>query len=319
MQQPDIPLNEKKRLATLKSLDVLDTPTEERFDRVTRMAKRMFNVPIALVTLVDENRQWFKSFIGIDIREAPREVSFCGHAILEDEVLIIMSASEDQRFADNPMVLDLPKVEFYAGCPLVVNGYRLGTLCIADHHTRTFDREDIQALKDLASTVELELSALQMATHDGLTGILNRRGFISLAQNSLNLSVRNEFPMTLVYLDLDNFKLINDNFGHAIGDMVLSSFATLLNNTFRESDVIARLAGDEFVLLLNSTSKNQAEKVIQTFMLSVSEFYQQQKAQLDISFSSGIVEFEHLKHASIEALLADADQKMYASKHRKKL
>jgi len=317
MKQPDIPLDEKKRLETLKSLHVLDTPSEERFDRVTRMAKRMFNVPIASVTLIDENRQWFKSCIGLDVREASRKLSFCGHAILEYEVLVIPSASEDQRFSDNPMVVDIPKVEFYAGCPLVVNGYRLGTLCIADHQARVFDSEDIQALKDLASTVELELSALQMATHDELTAILNRRGFISVAQNSLNLSVRNKFPMTLVYLDLDKFKFINDTFGHAIGDMVLSTFASLLNKTFRESDVIARLAGDEFVLLLNSTAKNEAEKVIQQFRLSTSEYYQQKKAELDVSFSFGIVEFEYAKHDSIETLLADADKLMYVNKHGK--
>ena len=215
MKQADIPLNEKERIKTLKSLDVLDTLAEERFDRITRMAKRMFNVPIALVSLVDENRQWFKSCVGLVIQEASRDISFCGHAILDDDVFIISAASKDKRFVDNPMVIEEPHVEFYAGCPLIINGYRLGTLCIVDHIARSFDSEDIAALKDLATTVELELSAIQIATHDELTGILNRRGFLSIAQNTLSLSIRNNFPVTLAYLDLDKFKAINDNFGHA--------------------------------------------------------------------------------------------------------
>ncbi|WP_413693619.1 GAF domain-containing protein [Psychromonas sp. KJ10-2] len=177
MKNPDIPSNEKQRLAMLKSLEVLDTLAEERFDRITRLAKRLFDVPIALVTLIDENRQWFKSCIGLDINEWPRETSFCGHAILGDEILVIPAASKDLRFYDNPLVIDEPKVEFYAGCPLVINGYRLGTICIADHYAREFSKDDCDALKDLAKTVEFELSAVQLATQDDLTGLLNRRGF----------------------------------------------------------------------------------------------------------------------------------------------
>ncbi|WP_435235102.1 sensor domain-containing diguanylate cyclase [Psychromonas sp. PT13] len=315
MKPADIPENEAKRLETLKSLDVLDTPAEERFDRITRMAERMFNVPIALVTLVDENRQWFKSCLGLTFNEAPREISFCGHAILDDDVFIIYAASKDERFADNPMVTGEPYVEFYAGCPLIVNGYRLGTLCIVDHVTRTFNSDDIAALKDLAATVEIELSALQLATHDDLTGILNRRGFISLANNTLNLSLRNTFPVVLVYLDVDKFKAINDRFGHATGDFVLTSFANLLSASLRESDIIARLGGDEFIILLSSISLKEAKAVIDEFQNALNSYLKSKQPDLAVSFSSGIVEFDHNKHATIEAFLCDADTKMYSNKH----
>lgn len=110
MERPKFPDNEKDRLRVLKSLDILDTHEEERFDRLTRMAKRMFNVPIAIVSLIDENRQWFKSCIGLSIKETSRETSFCGHVILEDEVVIIPDARIDKRFSDNPLVIKEPHV-----------------------------------------------------------------------------------------------------------------------------------------------------------------------------------------------------------------
>ncbi|MDN2663567.1 sensor domain-containing diguanylate cyclase [Psychromonas sp. 14N.309.X.WAT.B.A12] len=316
MNKPDIPSNEKQRLAMLRSLEVLDTLAEERFDRITRLAKRLFDVPIALVSLIDENRQWFKSCIGLDVNESPRETSFCGHAILGDDVFVIPAASEDLRFYDSPLVVDEPKVEFYAGCPLAINGFRLGTMCIADHQAREFSKEDCDILKDLAKTVELELSAMQMATHDDLTGLLNRRGFLSLAQNSLNLCNRNELPASLAYLDLDRFKAINDNFGHAVGDQVINIFAKLLGDTFRSSDVIGRLGGDEFVVLFSNTDADNAEQLMSTLAMSLKVELDNNNVDLDVCFSFGITEYEVEKHRDIQALLSDADKAMYKFKHK---
>lgn len=318
MKEPDIPCNEKHRLDMLKSLAVLDSQPEERFDRLTRMAKRMFDVPIALVSLVDENRQWFKSCVGLSASETSREISFCGHAILDDEVFIVPDARQDSRFSDNPLVLDAPNIQFYAGCPLIVGGHRLGTLCLIDQVPRNFKNDDIVALKDLASTVELELSAMQLATHDELTGVLNRRGFLSLAHNSLNLSLRNQFPVTLVYLDLDKFKIINDNFGHSVGDRILISFVELLNTAFRESDIVARFGGDEFVVLLNSTSQKEAENVIDKFKATLLKHNQESNEQYDILFSCGVVQFNSEVHINIESLLSAGDKVMYECKHAKK-
>lgn len=318
MKKPDIPLNEQARLETLRSLEVLDTLPEERFNRVTRMAKRMFRVPIALVSLVDENRQWFKSCIGLSASETSREVSFCGHAILDTGVFIIPNACEDSRFADNPLVLNDPNIRFYAGCPLEVNGYRLGTLCIIDQSPRSFDKEDVEALKDLASMVERELAAVQLATLDELTDISNRRGFMALAQHSLNLCIRQKFPVVLVFMDLDEFKPINDKFGHAEGDAALIAFARLMKNAFRDSDLFARLGGDEFVTLLSSTSKKQAEEVIERFSHSLNNYNQEAKRGYDVSFSYGIVELNLEQHSTIEELLADGDSLMYELKKSKK-
>lgn len=314
MKRPDIPQDEPIRLETLRSLNVLDTLPEERFDRLTRLAKRMFGVPIALVSLVDENRQWFKSCIGLGASETSRDISFCGHAILGNEVFITPNAKEDQRFADNPLVMGDPNIRFYAGCPLALNGQKLGTLCIIDQKPRHFEKEDIEALKDLASMAERELEAVQLAALDELTNISNRRGFIVLAQHSLKLCARQNIPAALVFLDLDKFKSINDRFGHAEGDRALVAFASQMKRSFRDSDLFARLGGDEFVVLLSNTAKQQAEEVIQRFNRSLTKYNQEADRGYDIAFSYGVVEFSAEKRVAIEELLANGDSMMYEAK-----
>lgn len=155
---PSKPPDENARLEVLRALNILDTPPEERFDRLTRLARRVFNVPISTVTMVDSNRQWFKSCGGVDVRETPREISFCAHAILYDDMLIVENATKDERFKENPLVTERPKIRFYAGCPLVVGGYRIGTMCVIDMKARVFTDEDRQLLADLARLAERELA-----------------------------------------------------------------------------------------------------------------------------------------------------------------
>jgi diguanylate cyclase (GGDEF)-like protein len=318
LKKPDITQDEQARLETLRSLSILDTPPEERFDRLTRMAKRLFGVPIALVSLVDENRQWFKSCFGLSVSETSRDVSFCGHAILGNDLFIIPDAIEDERFSDNPLVLNDPFIRFYAGCPLSApNGRKLGTLCIIDRQPRSFGKEDLEALKDLASMVERELSAVQLATLDELTNISNRRGFMMLAQHSLHLCVRENISASMVLMDLDEFKTINDTFGHAEGDQALIFFAEQMKAVCRDADVFARLGGDEFSMLLFNTSKEHAENIVTRLRQSVEKYNQEAKRGYDIMFSHGIVEFNPEKQYTIEAMLADGDSLMYALKKSK--
>lgn len=315
MEQPGIPDNESSRLATLKSLKVLDTPAEERFDRVTRMAKRMFGVPIALVSLVDANRQWFKSAQGLSASETPRNVSFCGHAILGDGIFLIRDALADRRFADNPLVTGPPHVRFYVGCPLRArDGSKVGTLCLIDTVARDFDEEDALALLDLAAMVEDELSAFQTSTTDDLTQISNRRGFMQLAEYGLNFCVRNQAPAALAFIDLDRFKPINDQFGHAEGDLALVAFAEVMQASFRATDLFARLGGDEFVVLLTGAGKNDAEQVLQKFSNLLDDYNARAGRGYNLEFSAGVVEFDPAAPHSVDELLAGGDAQMYAIK-----
>src|SRR5688572_17711694 len=138
-----LPPDETERLAALYELNILDTKPEERFDRVTRLATLLFDVPIAYVSLIDSNRQWFKSSCGLSSSETPREISFCSHAILNDEPLIIRDALNDTRFCDSPLVLSDPFIRFYAGCPLTsASGHKVATLCVADRSPREFHAQE---------------------------------------------------------------------------------------------------------------------------------------------------------------------------------
>ncbi len=317
MEKPALPENETERLRTLRSLNILDTLPEERFDRLTRMAKRLFNVPIALVSLVDENRQWFKSSQGLDATETGRDISFCGHSILGNQIFIIQDASKDERFADNPLVVDNPNIRFYAGCPLKTRNANMGTLCIIDEKPRDFVEDDLQALADLAAMVEQELEAVQLATLDELTKISNRRGFKVLAQHSLNLCLRQKHPASLIYIDLNQFKPINDTFGHAEGDRALMAFADLLKATFRNSDIIARLGGDEFVVLLTNTSQKNALEKVGQFSGLLEKNNREKNRGYDLSFSYGIVELDPNRHQSVDELLSDGDAMMYSEKKKR--
>jgi diguanylate cyclase (GGDEF)-like protein len=315
---PPIPPDEENRLRVLHSLNILDTPVEERFDRITRLAKRMFNVPLSVVGLIDEDRQWMKSTAGIDVKEAPRELTFCGHAILGDEMLIISDATQDERVFDHPAVVGEPYVRFYAGVPLrVVDGSKMGTLCIADFKPRSFNTEDYQALKDLGELVESELVAVQLATLDELTNISNRRGFILLAQKSLNLCARQKISASLIFIDLDNFKEINDTFGHAGGDNVLVGFAEQLKIIFRDSDVLARLGGDEFAILLAGTASEKAFETIERLRQSSASFFAEKYPGYTVSFSAGVKTVDFDQDFSVENLLSHADVLMYQNKSKK--
>lgn len=314
MKKPGIPTNEQSRLNTLRSYSILDTPPQDEFDRFTRLAKKLFNVPIAVISLVDENRQWFKSCIGLPVNETSRDISFCGHAILGTDPFIIPNAIEDTRFSDNPLVLDDPHIRFYAGCPLSAhNGDKLGTLCIIDRKPRTLGHSEIEALADLAAMVELQLSTEQMATMDELTNTLNRRGFGQMAQHSLSLCIREKMPATLIFIDLNNFKTINDTYGHAEGDNALVLFSEQLINTFRDSDIIGRLGGDEFVVLLTN-NKQFTENSINRLSQLVRRANKSANKDYNISFAYGIVEFDSSKHQTVTDLLIEGDKLMYEQK-----
>lgn len=191
MRTPHIPENEAERQRALEQTGLLNGSAEARFDRITRLAQRVFSVPIALVSLIDQDRQWFKSSQGLDALETPRDISFCGHTILSSTPLIVEDALKDAYFADNPLVTGGPKIRFYAGVPLHTgSGHRIGTLCLIDTKPRTFDGEQIGVLRDLATTVEelIQADTVNQKFRSGLESTRNE--LASLVSNMPGVAYR---------------------------------------------------------------------------------------------------------------------------------
>jgi GAF domain-containing protein len=167
MQAASHPADEADRLAALYALLILDTPPEQRFDKIADFAASEFDVPIVLITLLDTERQWFKARFGLDACETGRDISFCGHAILQPDIMVVNDALEDERFADNPLVTGEPHIRFYAGAPLqMASGQRLGTLCLIDRRPRTLDQLDLGILATLRDLVVMELAGTGVEEHD---------------------------------------------------------------------------------------------------------------------------------------------------------
>lgn len=315
MIPPAQPADEATRLADLHALAVLDTPAEERFDRLTRIARILFDAPMAMVSLVDAGRQWVKSGSGFPLRETSRETSFCGHAILSDEVMLVPDATKDPRFHDNPLVTGEPHVRFYVGRPLRVAGRsKVGTLCLMDSKPRQFSDHERLLLEDLASMAEQELTAVSMATTDHLTGLLNRQGFELLASQSLRVCQRMKRPASLLFFDMDRFKQINDQFGHEEGDRALKTFASLLTKSFRGSDLIARLGGDEFVALLIDSPAGGLSEALNRFRQRLAEEGGHDGPPYELRCSIGHSEYDPASEPALAALMAEADRQMYEDK-----
>lgn len=317
MKEPQIPLDETVRLKSLHSLRILDSVPEERFDRITRMAQRIFDADICLVSFVDSGRQWFKSKQGLDACETPRNISFCGHAILDEKAFVIEDTLNDQRFVDNPLVTDEPRIRFYAGYPVhAPNGERIGTLCLIDPKPRNFSPKDEQTLKDFAALVDDELASTSKVHVDELTGIANRRGFTTVAEHLLPLCARNNLNVELLFFDLDGFKRLNDEFGHEAGDQALRFFAKTLLKSFRSADVVARMGGDEFVVMM-AGEKIFSKRSLESMQKHIDAA--QTKLASQLKWSVGAIQFDKARHASVDELLADADKEMYADKLQRTL
>lgn len=261
----NLPHNEKDRLKTLHSFDVLDTPRSDRFDRLTRTASHFFQTPIALVSIVDENRQWFKSACGLDATETDRDSAFCAHAILNDEVMVVLDATQDPRFADNPLVTDEPHIRFYAGAPLrSPDGMNLGTFCIIDYEPRPeLSDKDQQALQDLAAAAMDQL-VIEKTLGDKI-GIVsnNNEDDVLVSMSNVYGTFVKQSPTPLIMLDnqmrvmaeSDRWRQLwkshPDN-NHYLLDL-RSAYPTLPERWFREIERCAKAgalsAGEELIEL----------------------------------------------------------------------
>lgn len=453
-------LNEEARLAALYELELLDTPDEPVFDRVTRLVTQLLKVPMAKVSLIDAEREWLKSQVGVEAREMPRGVAFCAYTVMALEPLIIEDARQDPRFADNPMVTVPEGVRFYAGIPLCTSdGLVMGALCAMDTQPRVLSESEMGALHDLAAIVtdeirlrerlaqerkkaqayqqalnklhrsmenqierrtnelnlviesaydayisidgqdmildwnraaelmfgwprkaalarpitqlifpdglpigndsaaitfiarrcdgaelpveirvktlmidgrerrslfihditerqQLERLHNQQAREDVLTRLPNRRAFDERLPEAMARTRRGKHPLAVLFMDLDGFKTINDTHGHAMGDEILRAIANRLASAVRETDYVARWAGDEFVLLLEGSDVGAIEYLANKFVQVVEEpVMVGNDAPLKVSASIGVALYFAASEETTNELLKRADVAMYNAKH----
>jgi diguanylate cyclase (GGDEF)-like protein/PAS domain S-box-containing protein len=458
MKAPTPPY-ETERLEALRNLEILDTPAEVSLDRITRLVARVLDVPIALVSLVDEDRQWFKSRQGLDAPETPREMAFCAHAILQTTPLVVPDAAEDDRFRDNQLVTGAPHIRFYAGVPIRTSkGFAVGTLCAIDERPRQLTQEEIDTLRDLADIVsrevqlrenlmlarrqrnrsdalfraseagyrsmfelasvgialvapdggwinvnralceilgytagELELLTFQDITHpddlnsdmellqqlidsridhyqlekryirkggesvwvnlsvtkklssegdleyfisiiqniqarkeleqearhDALTGLYNRRALDALLPIAQARADRSTLQMALMFLDLDGFKAVNDTYGHDAGDDLLKTISVRLQSCVRRTDSLIRLAGDEFIVILEGIvpGADEAREVAKKLLAAISEPIIIKGDVIRSNASVGFAMYEPGSGKAPDELMREADRWMYKAKH----
>ncbi len=319
MQGSALPREEGARRAERRAPAPLETSTDERFERFTRIAQRVFQVPIALIQLSDADRRWCSPRRGHGVEALPSGIAFCEYALAPGEPLVVEDAREDARFRSDPLVTADPGYRFCAAWPLVSRGgSRIGTLCLLDARPRGFSDEDRTLLRDLGQLLEEELATLQLATQDTLTGLSNRRGFEAVVQKLLAVCDRSGTPVSLLYFDLDGFKLINDFHGHKEGDRALCEFSGLLNRVFRASDVVARLGGDEFCVVLTGTGAKDLQSAVDRFAQAVAEHNAQPGRRYRLAYSAGVFTRDAARHRSLSALLEEADRRMYEQKRTRK-
>ena len=342
-----VPENETSRLKALQEYKVMDTLPEQAYDNFTRLASIICNTPIALITLLDEDRQWFKSRFGLERSEFPREDAICNYTILTpDDILIVNDAEQDIRFVDNPLVTSDPKVRFYTGVPLVTSsGEALGTICVFDHKPRGITQEQMEALRVLSNEVmgqfelrrsistleqsvlkheeyidrlqeyqrELEKTRADLESQsltDPLTGVHNRRSFDIRFEEEFLRAKRYKVACSLILLDVDHFKQYNDTFGHALGDEALKAVAALLKADVRIHDLVARYGGEEFAVILPNTDIKGAMVMGERFRRSIQRAVWKHKP---LTISVGVASLHEGVQMPMD-LLTESDTNLYKAK-----
>lgn len=328
-----MPADEDRRQQALEEMAVLDTPAEHYLDTLVQLTQDLEQVDTVLISLIDRDRQWFKARVGLDAAETPRDISFCGHAILGTQALVVADACQDPRFADNPLVLGPPFIRFYAGQPLhASNGQPIGTLCMLDPHPRQLSDTELARFRQLATLAEgyLQLHALtqrnqdlrqavdreqRRALLDPLTQLWNRAALRRFHEREARLAREQGVRLAVIFADLDHFKRINDTLGHAAGDSVLCECARRLRGVLRPDDLLVRQGGEEFVALLRVQDDRELQQIAERMRTAIGgQPMQAAQATLTVTLSLGC----SLAGAeeSLEQTLARADAALYEAKQQ---
>jgi diguanylate cyclase (GGDEF)-like protein len=306
---------EAARLQALEALDLFDSPKDPGLERIIRLIQEIFGVEIGIVSFIDAHRQWYKACAGMPVDELPREDTFCRYVLETDKHLVVQDTLLDERFRQHPAVTHPPHVRFYAGFPLRTDdGFIVGTICAIDSQPRTFGKRDARVLEELAGAVMDRLALAKLASTDGLTGLLTRRSFREEASRLVAQANRHRHEISCVMLDIDHFKKINDDHGHAAGDEVLKSVAMVCKGQLRVGDLFGRLGGEEFAIVLPHVGREGAMATAEKLRQAVAATRIPLEAgDLSVTASFGVT-VASIVAKDIDSLLAQADAAMYQAK-----
>jgi diguanylate cyclase (GGDEF)-like protein len=326
-------LTDPARLARLRASGLLDGAIVPVLDRLTRIASVLLDVPVSAVSLVDDLGQHFPGMTGLDgaadeRRSTPLSQSFCQHVVTRDAALIVENASEHPLVAHS-LPAEAMGVVAYAGVPLRnADGFTLGAFCAVDVVPKKWSPEQLQLLEDIAKAAMAEIdlrttvralldNQAQLrhdATRDLLTGVLNRRGLSELAPPQLALAQRTAQPFSVLAVDLDGFKQINDTLGHDTGDAALVEMAQLLAAEVREGDCVVRMGGDEFLILLADSDHSQALAFVSRLQQRLRARNAETDSAYQLSAAMGVGSWTPATPLCFSAVLEAADVSMYADK-----
>jgi|HubBroStandDraft_2_1064218.scaffolds.fasta_scaffold62216_2 diguanylate cyclase (GGDEF)-like protein len=238
---------------------ILEAPAEKSFDRMLRLAETALCTPIVLMSFGGRHHQWLQSSKRLDPVTDPRFTLLCDYAFEKNDFCVVSNTLEHPAFHDNPLVVGEPNIRSYASVPLRrQNGLKVGAICAVDHKERDFTKDQLDLLGDLAQLMVEQIELRQIATTDSLTGALTRRAFEAEVTREYRRNSRYQRDLSVIVVDVDHFKKINDNYGHAAGDLVLKNVVLQIKQNLREMDFLGRLGGEEFVVGLPETGLDGA-------------------------------------------------------------
>lgn len=305
---------ERRRLAALFSLDILQSPREPIIDKILRLARSEFQSNSAALVLIDRTTAYFQTRIGSMARRCAREGWLCNLTIAGHEPLVITDTATDPRCAGLRKVAGAPQARSYAGFPLLTrDGLAIGTMALFSSKPGQVAEGREDTGRALASIIMEALELHRLAARDPLTGAMNRRGFMEQLERAMLVGMTEGTPLTLVMIDIDRFKLINDRFGHMVGDVVLRRIAGALASVHPEVNSVGRIGGEEFVLLMPGLTNDQAVPLIEALRQEIAALTFPEAPDLKVSASFGISEYGLAARTDVQ-LLAQADAALYRSK-----
>jgi diguanylate cyclase (GGDEF)-like protein len=317
MRYDHLELTEREvlRLAALERYRLVDGFGDEALDRITRLVAVALDVRASAVSIIGKDTQWLLSTHGQKRVTGPRCDSFCSHVVALEERVSVQDARHDQRFAGNPSVLGDPNIRFYLGVPLRTSeGFVVGALSANHDEPREIRERDVEILTDLASLVIDRIELHMAAAIDGLTGTLSRAAFLSEAGRDFQRAVRGELPLSCLMIDADNFKLVNDRFGHAKGDQVLALIGRICRSQARAGDYTGRLGGEEFCVMLPGATADGAMTIAERLREQVSIASMAAPGLPAVSVSIGVATLQ-AEDAALSDVMERADRGLYAAKH----